>query len=263
MPATPTSAPFTPPTEVKPVVKTAVVQVVQPVQRVESKEIREEVREVRAVEPVVERQVQTVTRMAEAVVPAPPAPPVVVHSTTTVSTAAPVVEAPRAEAMVQANQSVVQAMPTPMIATPTLDTATASDREVVDPKAPVSQPAPGPVEAPPSQVAALPAAPVMPKPGAKVDNRWVGEALGDRVRELLVYPTKARLNNLSGRVLVKVVIREDGQLHQVEIIKGSGHDVLDEAAVELVRRATPIKMKHVLGRPLVTITLPITYELVG
>ena len=266
-PVKPTPVKSTPtpvtPTDTMPVGETVVskaVQTVQPVQREETREIREEVREVRPVEQVVERSMQAVTRPTETMAPTPAAPHVVAQSATTVSMAAPVVEAPRAEAVVHASQPVAQAAPEPVVATPSIDTATASVREVAEPNVPATQPAPGPLEAPPAQVVALPA---VPTPAAKADFRWVGQALGDRVRELLVYPARARLSNLSGKVLVKVVIREDGQLHQVEILKGSGHEALDEAAIELVRRATPIKMKHVLGRPFVTITLPITYELVG
>ncbi len=264
-PITPTPAPIMP-AEVAPVVETVVtkvVQTVQPVQRVETREIREEVREVRPVEQVVERTVQTITRAAEAVAPAPPTPQVVAPQPTTVATAAPVVEAPRAEAVVQPSQPVVHAAPAPTVAPKTIETATASVREVVEPKVMAAPPTPAPVEAPPTQVAAVPASPVVPKPAAKADYRWVGEALGERIQQLMRYPAKARLNNWEGRVMVKIVIREDGHLHDLEIVKGSGHQVLDEDALEMIRRACPLKMKHALGRPQITITMPVVYELRG
>ena len=263
-PVKPTPVPMTP-AEVAPVVETMVTQVVhtiQPVHRVETRELREEVREVRPVEQVVERTVQTITRSAEAVAPAPPAPHMVAHSTT-VSTAAPIVEAPHAEAVVQSSQPVVNTAPAPMVVPKSIEAATASVREVVEPKVMAAPPAPAPIEAPPTQVAAVPAAPVVPKLAVKADYRWVGEALGERIQQLMRYPAKARLNNWEGRVMVKIVIREDGHLHDLEIVKGSGHPILDEDALEMIRRACPLKMKHALGRPQITITMPVVYELRG
>lgn len=265
-PVKPTPVPVTP-TEVAPIVETVVTQVVQavqPVQRVETQEIRQEVREVRPVEQVVERTVQTVTRSAEAVTPAPPTPQVIAPSDA-VSTAAPVVETARAEAVLQASRPVASPASAPVVSAKSVETATAAVREREEPKFIAAPPLTGATETPPQPVqeVALRPAPAVSQPAAKADYRWVGEALGERVRQLLIYPAKARLNNLTGRVIVKVVIREDGQLHDVEVVKGSGHEILDEAAVDLVRRSCPLKMKHALGRPRVTIMLPVTYELIG
>jgi protein TonB len=306
-PVKPTPVPVTP-TEVAPIVETVVTQVVQavqPVQRVETQEIRQEAREVRPVEQVVERTAQTVTRSAEAVAPAPPTPQVIAPSAA-VSTAAPVVETARAEAVVQAGQPVagpapvvaatagqpvIQAAPSAeapvqrvadakavvqagevmtasvakVMATRLIETATATVREREEPKFIAAPPLTGATETSrqPVREAALRPAPAVSRSAAQADYRWVGEALGERVRQLLTYPAKARLNNLTGRVIVKVVIREDGHLYDVEVVKGSGHEILDEAAVDLVRRSCPLKMKHALGRPRVTIMLPVTYELIG
>jgi protein TonB len=283
-PMKPTPAPVQPaarPVEPTPAVETTpspVVQTVQAVQRTETREVRQDVQEIRRVEQVVERTVQTLTRSVDAVAavrptlqaitPAPTVTavgPVVATSSpaAVVQAAAPLVAASAPTAVVQASQPVVNAAPPPMVEAKSIETASATVREVVEPKIAAVTPAPVPAPSQPVQEAAAHPAPTVPRPAVKADYRWVGEALGDRVRQLLVYPAKARMNNVTGRVLVKVVIREDGHLHELEVVKGSGHEILDEAALEMVRRACPLKMKHALGRPQVTITLPVVYELVG
>ncbi|MBI5854286.1 MAG: energy transducer TonB [Nitrospirae bacterium] len=260
-PLKPTSAPATPVVET---VATQVVQTVQPIQRVETRAVRQEVQEVRPIEQVVERTVQTIARSVEAVDAQQPTPPAVAHGTP-VTAEAPVVAASRSEAVVQASQPVASAAPAPIVTATAIETATASVREVVEPKVVSAPPSAGPSDAPlqPVQEATLRQVPTRSGPVAKADYRWIGNVLGDRIRQLMHYPAKARLNNWEGRVMVRVVIREDGHLHDLEIIQGSGHQLLDEDALEMIRRACPLKMKHALGRPQVTITVPVVYQLNG
>lgn len=58
-----------------------------------------------------------------------------------------------------------------------------------------------------------------------------------------VYPAVARSRQWEGRVLLKVRVRADGTCGQVEVSQSSGHEVLDEAALEAVRnwRFSPAK----------------------
>jgi len=95
----------------------------------------------------------------------------------------------------------------------------------------------------------------------KADNRWLAESLWRRVAELKRYPTVARMNGQEGKVIVKAVIRSDGQLADVMIQKSSGHSALDAAALEVVKLACPIHMKQALGKPQIVVTLPIVYRL--
>ena len=71
-------------------------------------------------------------------------------------------------------------------------------------------------------------------PGAetKADNRWLAESLWRRVAELKRYPSIARLNGQEGKVILKAVIRSDGQLADVVVQKSSGYSALDAAAIE-------------------------------
>lgn len=95
----------------------------------------------------------------------------------------------------------------------------------------------------------------------KADNRWLAESLWRRVAELKRYPSSARLSGQEGRVVLKAIIRADGQLAEVSVQKSSGHSVLDAAAIEAVKLACPLHMKHAIGKPEIVVSLPIVYSL--
>jgi protein TonB len=109
----------------------------------------------------------------------------------------------------------------------------------------------------PVQVAKVPA----PGSEVKTDNRWVGESLWRRVAEVKRYPNLARMNGQEGKVILKAVIRSDGQLADVFVMKSSGHAALDMAAMEAVKLACPLHMKHAIGKPQIVVSLPIVYSL--
>ncbi len=120
----------------------------------------------------------------------------------------------------------------------------------------VAAPAPRAHQDPPV-VASAPA----PRPATKVDYAWLAESLWRRVAEFKRYPSSARLNGLEGKVVVKAVIRADGHLAEVSVQKSSGHAVLDAAALDAVRLATPLTMTHPLERYEIVLRLPIVYSL--
>ena len=55
----------------------------------------------------------------------------------------------------------------------------------------------------------------------------------------LNYPEEANRRKLHGNLRLMVAILPDGSLKNVQILKTSGHKVLDEAALDIVRLATP------------------------
>ncbi len=55
----------------------------------------------------------------------------------------------------------------------------------------------------------------------------------------LNYPDEAKRANLSGDLLLEVVIAPDGKLKQVIVRRSSGYRILDEAAQRIVRLASP------------------------
>jgi len=103
----------------------------------------------------------------------------------------------------------------------------------------------------------------VPAPAAetKTDHRWLAESLWRRVAELKRYPSSARLNGQEGKVILKAVIRSDGHLAEVSVQKSSGHAILDTAAIEAVKLACPLHMKHAINKPEIVVSLPIVYSL--
>ncbi|MDX1625170.1 MAG: energy transducer TonB [Wenzhouxiangellaceae bacterium] len=53
------------------------------------------------------------------------------------------------------------------------------------------------------------------------------------------YPDQARQQNLSGSLVLSVDVLADGSIERVQILRSSGFDLLDEAAVRIVRLAAP------------------------
>ena len=111
------------------------------------------------------------------------------------------------------------------------------------------------------QEAPMQSAKAAPGPDVKVDHRWLAESLWRRVAELKRYPSSARLNGQEGKVILKAVIRADGHLAEVSVQKSSGHQILDSAAIEAVKLACPLHMKHAIGKAEIVVSLPIVYSL--
>lgn len=55
----------------------------------------------------------------------------------------------------------------------------------------------------------------------------------------LHYPEEARQQGVFGKLMLRVAIDRDGQLLDVELRQSSGHKVLDDAAINIVRLAAP------------------------
>ncbi|MEP6886772.1 MAG: TonB family protein, partial [Nitrospirales bacterium] len=98
-------------------------------------------------------------------------------------------------------------------------------------------------------------------PRPRADYGWVRDALWRRIVEMKHYPAQARLNHLEGKVILRAVIRSDGHLGDLSVKESSGHRLLDEAAMDVIRRICPVPMKHALGRPEVVVMIPIDYRL--
>ena len=65
---------------------------------------------------------------------------------------------------------------------------------------------------------------------------WVARV--ERVGNLN-YPDEARRRNLDGSLVLTVAINKDGSLERIDIIKPSGHQVLDDAAQRIVELSAP------------------------
>ncbi len=54
-----------------------------------------------------------------------------------------------------------------------------------------------------------------------------------------VYPLSARMAGYQGRVGLSFVVEPDGRVEEIKVILSSGYKILDRAAVETVKRASP------------------------
>lgn len=93
------------------------------------------------------------------------------------------------------------------------------------------------------------------------DFGWLMQMLWSRVVELKHYPPEARMNRVEGRVVVRVVIDEQGRLLDATIATGSGHEVLDHAALDVIRQSCPLSLPQALGRHQIVLRVPIQYRL--
>lgn len=209
--------------------------VTKPMQQVTRHEVRQEVKEIT---PVVQTPVQ-VTQTGERTVQAVTEPKPVVPVETTKPP--PLPDAPPAVREAEAP------------ATPLVSAEAVSD----------SPPEPT-VVAPPVAEATRPAVHeelIRSVPSTTVDYGWLAETLWSKVEQLKRYPHKARLNRWEGRVVLRVIIREDGHLLDLAVAESSGHSVLDQDALEILRLASPLTLKYPLGKPQVVVQVPISYRL--
>jgi len=95
------------------------------------------------------------------------------------------------------------------------------------------------------------------------DYGWLSDALWRRIEELKRYPAQAKINHWEGKVVVEAVIRDDGEVIGLSIAESSGRAVLDQEAMAVMKKASPLALKHPLGKPRVTIFVPISYRLDG
>ena len=55
----------------------------------------------------------------------------------------------------------------------------------------------------------------------------------------LNYPNEARRRRLSGSLILEVALNADGSIHDISVRRPSGHKILDDAAVRIVKLASP------------------------
>jgi len=67
-------------------------------------------------------------------------------------------------------------------------------------------------------------------------RNWVAKV--ERVGNMN-YPEQARQRNLEGSLVLSVDVLADGSIERVQVLRSSGYDMLDEAAVRIVRLAAP------------------------
>lgn len=92
------------------------------------------------------------------------------------------------------------------------------------------------------------------------DYGWLADTLWRRVQTLKRYPAKAASNRLEGDVVLVALVRANGEIADVQIAHSSGHPLLDEAAMQAVRNASPLILTKPLSHDRVSIEVPISYR---
>ncbi|GKS56753.1 hypothetical protein YTPLAS18_02800 [Nitrospira sp.] len=90
---------------------------------------------------------------------------------------------------------------------------------------------------------------------------WLMDTLRDKVEEVKAYPALAKINHWQGRVVIQVEVLGNGRLRNATIEQSSGYQILDEAALETVRAASPLKLTHALKGAFVVMSVPLSYQL--
>lgn len=67
-------------------------------------------------------------------------------------------------------------------------------------------------------------------------SAWIAKV--ERIGNLN-YPEAARREGIEGKLVLSVDILPDGSIDQIRVLRSSGHSVLDEAAIRIVRLASP------------------------
>jgi len=96
---------------------------------------------------------------------------------------------------------------------------------------------------------------------AQADFGWLSESLWKRIEQLKRYPIQARARRWEGKVVLEAVIRHDGTILECLVAESSGHGLLDQDAISVLRKASPLALKHPLGKEQITILVPIAYRL--
>ena len=97
----------------------------------------------------------------------------------------------------------------------------------------------------------------------QADYGWLRDLLWKRIEELKRYPAQAKFNHWEGKVVVQAVIKADGTVGDVRVAESSGHALLDEEALVVMKKASPLTLKHQLEKSHITILVPISYRLDG
>jgi protein TonB len=76
-----------------------------------------------------------------------------------------------------------------------------------------------------------------------------------------VYPSLARYRHWEGLVLLRAHVLADGHCDEVNLQRSSGHEVLDEAALEAVRQWSFVPSRHGSTAVASWVTVPIEFQL--
>jgi TonB family protein len=119
--------------------------------------------------------------------------------------------------------------------------------------------------APPMDTPSIPSPPVSSTASERpslpqTDFSWLQHAVSRRLEELKRLSRPSLDDSRKFKVLVKAVVSNTGELIEVEVVKSSGLNRIDQEAMTLVQRAFPMPLDHPLERQQIAMRIPITYS---
>ncbi|ULA63787.1 MAG: TonB family protein [Nitrospira sp.] len=93
------------------------------------------------------------------------------------------------------------------------------------------------------------------------DFGWLTDLLKRRIKSFQAYPRLAAMQGWEGKVVVQATIGQDGRLLSAVVTESSGFASLDQDALTLMHRATPIHFQQELGQTHIDVFIPVIYHL--
>ena len=187
----------------------------------------------------------------------PPTPPAPMEATTDLAPTQPMLSKPEPGETATTTPPLIE--PTQPATTPTAQPNLPAQHESSPATAELSayqqtNPSPGPQVATNSRAEQF-------KP-IKPDYGWLSELMAKWIEDLdKRYPVILRTEGIQGKVTLTAVLHEDGVLSDVRIAKSSGNTMLDQVAVEDVRKGPPISLSRPLERAHMPVKFSIIYDL--
>jgi protein TonB len=138
---------------------------------------------------------------------------------------------------------------------------------------PIAAHTPGPTPAKPEVLAEAPShGPLAPVPSlantphpdeaqaTPIDGGWM-QAVGAWLAAHKRYPDEARQRGEEGRLAVRFTMDRSGQVTAVQVVRGSGSETLDQAAVTMLRGATLPPLPGAMPQSTITVTVQIRFAL--
>ncbi len=97
---------------------------------------------------------------------------------------------------------------------------------------------------------------------AKPDYGWLSDLMARWIEDLdKRYPAMLRTEGVQGKVTLTALLHEDGVLREVRVAKSSGNAMLDQVALEDVKKGAPLALSRPLERPQIPVKFSIIYDL--
>ncbi len=96
--------------------------------------------------------------------------------------------------------------------------------------------------------------------GVKAASNYKGKVVA-KLRRAKRYPKKAQRKKLTGTARVAFTISRSGSVSGIRISRSSGHAILDQAALEMVKRASPMpKFPGDIPQARMTLQVPVRFD---